>query len=187
MNGTIPFETEDLSFRPFEKQDAEALLAYLNHPNLQGRRQIPWRFPTDFPLTLTQAEEIIDHWNKGEKRINFAVLLKVTGELVGHIDLDWGWDPHCPGIGMVIAPKHARKGLENQALDWALDYLFMNTPAHNIDINLPDWDAEGIEFVESYGFQQAGRFRRIGIRNGKYFDWLIYDIIRPEWLERKRS
>ena len=88
---------------------------------------------------------------------------------------------------MVIAPKHARKGLENQALDWALNYLFMNTPAHNIDINLPDWDAEGIEFVESYGFQPAGRFRRIGIRNGKYFDWLIYDILRPEWLERKRS
>lgn len=187
MTGHIPFETEDLSFRPFEKEDAEALHAYLNHSNVQGRRHIPWKYPADFPLSLSQVEELIDDWNKGEKQANFAVLLKVTGELVGHLTMGWRWDPHCPDIGMVIAPKDRGRGLENQLMDWTLEYLFMNTPAHNIGMDVPDWDKDGRQFIESYGFKLSGRFRRAGIRHGRYFDVLTYDLLRPEWLEKKES
>ncbi len=187
MKDYIPFETKNLTFRPFEKQDAEALLAYLNHPDVQGHRAIPWKYPADLPLSMAQAEELLQEWSKGKDQAHFAVVLKATGELVGHLNMSWGWDPLCPGIDMLIAPRHRGQGFEDQLMDWVLGYLFMNTPAHNVGIELPGWDEDWIGFVELHGFQLAGRYRREGIRNGKYYDGLEYDLLRPEWLERQRS
>jgi RimJ/RimL family protein N-acetyltransferase len=187
MKNTIPFETEDLGLRPFVAQDAEALLAYLNNPGVQGRRAIPWKYPADMPLSLEQVMDLIQTWNKGGRQIHLAVCLKVTGDLVGHVNISFDWDPHCPSISMLIAPEQRGNGFEDQLMDWTLGYLFMNTPAHNVDIEVADWDADGIRFIESHGFQLAGRFRREGIRNGKYYDGLNYDLLRPEWLERKGS
>jgi RimJ/RimL family protein N-acetyltransferase len=54
MTAYFPFRGERVILRAFESEDVPALHAYLNHPELAGRRYIPWDFPNEFPLAKKQ-------------------------------------------------------------------------------------------------------------------------------------
>ncbi|MFN2290639.1 MAG: GNAT family N-acetyltransferase [Anaerolineae bacterium] len=176
------FRSDGISLRPFSLDDAHALQAYVNHPDLEGRRYISGGFPEIAPVSLQQIEGLIDKWGNAENELHLAVIQRESGELIGHAECDWDWDPHNPSLSVVIDPAHQRQGFGSQALRLLLDYLFGSTPAHNITAWVADWNAPALAFATQRGFRQAGRLRRAGIRHGTYYDFVILDILRPEWL-----
>ena len=178
----FPFHGEQIRLRTFEVEDIPALYAYLNHPDLAGRRYIPWGFPGDFPLSKEQVEAIYKKWSEEKKGIHLAVVLRGTLELVGHAECDWGWDPHCPQIAVVIDPAHQDKRYGSEVLQILLSYLFKNTPAHNISGWMAEWNQTAREFAAVHGFKECGCWRREGIRDGKYYDGVVVDILRSEWV-----
>jgi diamine N-acetyltransferase len=180
----FPFHGEQIRLRTFEVEDISTLHAYLNHPELAGRRYIPWGFPGDFPLSKRQVEAIYNKWNEEKKGIHLAIVLRGTLELVGHAECDWGWDPHCPQIAVVIDPTHQGKGYGSEVVQTLVGYLFKNTPAHNINGWLAEWNQAARGFAATHGFKESGRWRREGIRDGKSYDGILVDILRPEWVER---
>jgi RimJ/RimL family protein N-acetyltransferase len=175
------FETEHLYLRPFEPDDLPALEALLNHPDLYGTRYIPWEFPEDLPLSSGQVEAIYKRWSEGEKQVHLAVVLQTSRELVGYSEVEWEWDPHCPFLAIVISPLHRRSGYGSEVLNLLLGYLFGSTPAHNVTGWIPDWNHPGLAFARRNGFQDCGRSRREGLRNGAYYDAVLVDLLRPEW------
>jgi RimJ/RimL family protein N-acetyltransferase len=175
------FRSDDISLRPFSVDDAPALETYLNHPDLEGRRNIPWSFPEYAPLSLQQIEGVIDKWGKAENGLHLAVIQRESGELIGHAECDWDWDPHNPSVSVVIDPGRQRQGFGSQALQLLLRYLFAFTPAHNTAAWIAAWNAPALAFAVHHGFRKAGRMRRAGIRHGAYYDVVVLDILRPEW------
>ncbi len=184
MTTKSPFQGQTVVLRPFEPDDAPALQAYLNHPDLSGRRYIPWKFSDLAPLSRKQVEEIIQKWGEEDKELHLAVVTRESGELLGHCECDWGWDPHCPSVGLVIAPEHQRRGYGSQALDMLLCYLFEHTPAHNVSLWMADWNQAARTFAARHGFQEIGGMRRSGLRGGRSFDLVVADLLRPEWQAR---
>ncbi len=75
MPPTPTFHTGQITLRPYIKEDAPELLAILNHPDLTGRRYIPWDFSQDLPLTLAQAEKTIESSKNGTKKIKGSAML----------------------------------------------------------------------------------------------------------------
>jgi RimJ/RimL family protein N-acetyltransferase len=69
-------------------------------------------------------------------------------------------------------------------LQTLVTYLFKNTPAHNINGWMAEWNCSARGFAQAHGFKESGRWRRDGIRNGKTYDGILVDILRPEWAER---
>ena len=183
MAAYFPFQGEQISLRAFEPDDVSALHAYLNHPELAGRRYIPWGLPAEFPLSKKQVESIYKKWSEEKKGVHLAVLLRGTLEMIGHAECDWGWDPHCPQVAVVIKPAHQRKGCGSEVLQTLVSYLFKNTTAHNINGWMAEWNRSARGFAEAHGFKESGRWRRDGIRDGKYYDGILVDILRPEWAE----
>lgn len=181
MSKTLLFEGQKIRLRAFEPEDAQVLLVYLKHPWLAGRRYIPWSFPADFPLSKKQAEAILQKWSEEEKGIHLAVERLDNGSLVGHLECEWEWDPHCPFVAVVIDPAYQSQGYGSEAVRLLLDYLFRNTPAHNISSWISDWNTPALAFARQLGFQESGRFRRDGYRDGRYTDGITLDILRPEW------
>jgi RimJ/RimL family protein N-acetyltransferase len=132
MYPLFAFCSERTRLRSFELEDAPALHAGLNHPELAGQRYIPWGFSNDFPLSKKQVEGILEKWSEGEKAIHLAVELLSSQELIGHAEYEWEWDPHCPFVSVVIYPPHQHQGYGTEAAGRLLRYLFENTPAHNV-------------------------------------------------------
>lgn len=184
MQDSNPFQGERVTLRAFEHEDMHALHAFLNQPDLTGKRYIPWRFPSEMPLSSKQVDKILEKWGEEEKESHLAVVLKETQGLIGHAFIEWGWDPHCPDLGIVIAPTHQRKGYGSEVLNLLLDYLFNSTPAHNVSSWMTEWNKAAIGFVQKHGFKESGRWRRDGLRNGVSYDGVLVDILRLEWLQR---
>lgn len=181
------FQTAQISLRPFTPEDAPAVHTYLNHPQLTGRRYAPWEFSQDLPLSPAQAEKIIETWSGKEKGFCYAVILNGTQQLIGHAEIDQSWDPHMSNCSLAIAPSFQHQGYGGQALTLLLDYLFDFTIAHNISHWVEDWNTPAQAFVEKFGFQRAGVIHRNSFRGGKFHDAIYYDLLKPEWKERRHA
>lgn len=181
MSVSFLFQTERTYLRPFEPADLSALQTYLNHPELAGRRYIPWGFSEDLPLSAKQVEGIYNKWCEGENEFHLAVVSQDKQEVIGHTELDWGWDPHCPFVAVLIAPSHQRQGYGSEVLSLLMRHLFENTPAHNVHSWMADWNQAARRFAKEHGFLESGCSRHEGLRQGKYFDAILVDILRPEW------
>jgi RimJ/RimL family protein N-acetyltransferase len=148
------FQTGQLKLRPFEPEDAPVLRAYLNHPKLGGRRYVPHGFPEEVPLSLPQVESIIKRWGEKEREAHLAIEMSDKGELVGHAEFKWGWDPQIPWISLVIARQHQRQGYGTQVAKLILEHLFEYTPAHNVSSWMADWNRAGRSFADKLGFER---------------------------------
>jgi RimJ/RimL family protein N-acetyltransferase len=179
------FEAERVALRAFEPEDLPALHAYLNRSELANRRYLPGGFPDAAPLSRKQVEGIIARWTEERKGLHLAVVLTASQALVGHVDCEWGWDPYSPFFSVLIAPDHQRQGYASEALEIILRYLYENTPAHNISGAFADWNTPARELARRRGFSESGRWRRSGFHQGQYYDTILVDILRPEWLKRK--
>ena len=192
-----PFVGKTVTLRPFEMDDAKALREYLNHPDLVGRRHIPWGFPEFLPLIEPQVHGILERWANEERSVVLAIDAHIerqawglsgetsrVSELVGHAEFTWGWDPHAPSVSVVIDPEYQRKGHGTEALFLVLQHLFAFTPAHNVSCWIADWNDSALAFAAENGFQAAGRMRRVGLYLGHSYDLIITDILRPEFLQR---
>lgn len=187
MENAVIFQGNSVALRPFEPDDVPALQAYLSHPDLEGRRYLPSGFSELVPLSRKQVEAVCEKMAGSEDGINMAVILPGSGLLVGHAGCDWGWDRHCPDLFLVIAPDQQRHGFGSEVIALLLRFVFEHTPAHVVTGWVSDWNAAGLQFLEKHGFQQAGRSRRAGIRHGSYYDVVVADLLRQEWLSRSKG
>ncbi len=175
------FQTEQLKLRAFEPEDASTMRAYLNHPKLDGRRYLPRGFPDDVPLSMSQVEAIIKQWGEEKREAHLGIELTDRSELIGHVEFEWSWDPLAPWMSVVVARPYQRQGYGTQVVKMIMGYLFENTPAHSISGWMADWNKAGRNFARQMGFQESGRSRREGFRNGAYFDGILVDILRSEY------
>jgi len=183
----LPYQGPSVILRPFEAEDASVFHQYINHPELAGRRCLPWEFSDIIPLSRKQAEAVINHWVEAKDEVNLAVVRRQDQQLIGHAGCDWGWDTHCPGVTVVIAPEYQRRRYGSEVLQILLHHLFGNSPAHVVECWVADWNLAGRFFLKGHGFQESGRMRRAGIRRGGYFDLVITDLLRQEWMEQQEE
>jgi len=187
MPPTPVLHTEQISLRQFTPEDAAALHAYLSHPELSGRRYIHWKFEQNLPIPLQSAEKIIAKWTEAEDSFTYAVIKKDDQSLIGHVSADWEWDPHMPDCAVAIDPEHQRQGYGTQALSLVLDYLYDFTMAHNVSIWIVEWNQPARAFIEKMGFTNVGQLRRADYHGGQFYDELVFDLLRPEWKERRHA
>jgi len=126
--------------RPFESNDLDPVWRLFRHPELTGRRYLPWRYSPVLPLSRAQADGILNEWNEGRERIHLAVIRAEDTALIGYAAMFWGWDPHCPNLSLVIDPEHQRQGFGTEVVQIMLCHLFENTVAHNVSGWLSDWN-----------------------------------------------
>lgn len=167
--------------RPFEPEDAKPLYESLNHPDLIGCRYLPNGFSEELPLSYAQVNAILANWSETDNCAHLAVVQRETETLVGRVSAYWGWDTHCPNMEVVIFPEHQRKGFGSEALALFIQWVFDTIPAHNIGMDAASWNEPAQNFLLKMGFQRAGRFRREGMRDGKFYDLVLFDLLRREW------
>ncbi|MEW5825423.1 MAG: GNAT family protein [Candidatus Bipolaricaulota bacterium] len=183
---TLRFESERVALRAFEPEDAAAVASYLNQPDLAGRRYVTGKISNDAPLALVQIHDLFGLWGREEAAWTLAVTDPRTREVLGHVRAEWGWDPHCPSASVVVASDARRRGLGTAALTLAVEYLFLQTPAHVVSGWASSWNHEAISFARHLGFREAGRCPCGGVRDGRLYDEVAFDLLRREWIAAGR-
>lgn len=182
--GFKTLESERLVLRRFAESDLTAFLAYLNDPLVA-------RYQTWESYTEQQAKDVIQKQLNLEPGIpgqwfTFAVELKETGELAGHVALKVQ-DRHQAEIGFTFSREHQGKGIAREAATAVMDYLFTKLEFHRV-IAIADCENEkSVALLNRLGMRREGHFIQNIWFKGKWGDEYLYAILREEWLARRKS
>ena len=117
----LTLETNRLILRPFNIDDAQDMFDNWASDS-DVTKYLTWNHHTDINQTKEILNIWIDQYQKPE-RINFAITLKETNELIGGIDVV-GYLDGVPVIGYAISKKHWNKGFTTEVCKKLIEYLF---------------------------------------------------------------
>jgi RimJ/RimL family protein N-acetyltransferase len=174
--------TNRIQFRSIEEEEIKTIHKHQNTDctyDLVGDLELdlPWA-----PATLDQIKTKLEEYQKKDRTAIFAIYSN-EDEFVGIADFSSRWDSWNPHMGVTIWPEHRRKGLGTEAAKLLLKNAFDTSVAHVVNTGLPDFNKEGLAFAESLGFKNQGAERRAGVADGKFFDFVLLDMLRDEYLK----
>jgi RimJ/RimL family protein N-acetyltransferase len=138
---------------------------------------LPWA-----PATRDQIKAKLEEFQKKDRTGIFAIYSN-DDEFVGIAAFSSRWDSWNPYFGVTIWPEHRRKGFGTEAAKLLLELAFDTSVAHVVNCGVPDFNKEGLAFAESLGFKNQGAERRAGVMDGKFFDYILLDMLRDEYLK----
>jgi RimJ/RimL family protein N-acetyltransferase len=185
-NAFDALDSARLILRRFNDADLAPFLAYLNDP-LVARYQ-SWE-----SYTLEAAQEAIDVQQNLEpgvpgKWFTFALELKETGALVGHVALSVREESRQQAeIGFTLAREFHGKGLGCEAARRVLDYAFDELDLHRVVAITDCENASSVALLERLGMRREGHFIQNIWFKGKWGDEYQYAILRDEWVRQRAS
>ena len=169
-----------LVLRDFTEQDWAAVLAYQQNP-------LYLRF---YPWTDRSESEVRDfigmflQWQRETPRCCFqlAITLKESGTLIGNCGLrrkpDNDWEAE---IGYELDPQFWGHGYATEASQALVDFGFRELGLSRISSWCIADNEASARVLERLGFRQEGRLRRNQYFKGRWWDTLLYGLLRDEW------
>ena len=172
--------TERLGLREFVEQDWAAVLAYQQDPRYL--RYYPWLHRTE--ADARAFVEMFLGWQKEtpRRRFQLAITLKVGGGLIGNCGIrrkpenDWEAD-----IGYELAPTQWGNGYATEAARALVDYGFEELRLDRISSWCIADNTASARVLERLGFRQEGRLRSNEYFKGRWWDTLVFALLRDEW------
>lgn len=179
MKHSPKFKTERLVLRSFLIDDAEALYKYRS--DAKTNQYQGW-----VPKTLDDAHTFLSKValkiNEYDTWFQFAIILNETGELIGDIGIHFLDEENFQAeIGCTLAKSQHGKGLANEALTIAINYLFKELNKHRISCSIDPDNLASIKMVERLGFRKEAHFKQSILIDGEWYDDVVYVILKDEW------
>lgn len=172
---THPIDTPRLLIRPFEPGDWPAVFAYTSDPQV-----MTWIPEGVFDEAMARA---FVGKNAGEDGIARAVILKATGQLIGHIVFHPWFSARIHEIGWVFHPAHHGQGYATEAARAMLAHGFETLNCHRIVATCQPENPASYRVMEKLGMRREGHFRECIERpGGAWWDEYFYAILQTEWL-----
>ena len=164
-----------VNLRVVEKEDLPLLSEWFNSPEFAGRYN-----PLDAQESQTDIEK--RHEKLGSEKAWFLVLKK-DGSRIGYFGMGLVgpyWE-----IGYVLISSERGRGYCTEAVQLAVDYVFMSRDLVRIQATTHIENVASQKVLEKAGFQKEGRIRRGMFAWGSWADLYLYSILREEWKEPK--
>lgn len=167
-------QTERLCIRNFKESDWQALYEYTADP------MVMHYLPED-AFTEKEAQQFVQE-NQGENAEKFAVVLKATDELIGHIAFFRYFGEHTYEIGWVFNPKHYQKGYATEAAQAVIHYGFTECKLHRIIATCQPENTASWRIMEKIGMRKEGYFKKCIPTKDGWWDEYYYAILAEEYL-----
>lgn len=86
-----------------------------------------------------------------------------------------------PNLAIWILPEYHGEGYGKEAASMAIDTIFRTYDVPSIGAGVYDFNEASKALLESLGFTQEGRQRKVQFYDGEYHDNLKYGLLREEW------
>jgi RimJ/RimL family protein N-acetyltransferase len=176
-----PLETARLVLRPFEASDLEALQA------IQGDEEnARWLYHD--PRTLGETRELLALKTAGStlrgegEWLSAAVVVRVSGELVGDVSLLWSSEAHRQGeLGFIFHQAHQGKGYATEAARPLLAFAFESLGLHRVVGRLEPRNVGSARVLEKLGMRREAHLVENEWVKGEWQSELVYAILAREW------
>ena len=164
-------EGKNVNLRIAEKEDLSILHEWFNSPEFAGIYN-----PLDAQESKTDIEK--RHEKLGSEKVWFLIL-KIDGSRIGFLGMGLVgpyWE-----IGYVLIPSERGKGYCIEAVQLAVDYLFMSKDIVRIQATTHFENVASQKILEKVGFEREGIIRKGMFAWGKWADLYLYSFLRKEW------
>ena len=166
----------ECSIRRWKMEDAPALAAVINNPNIQKnlRDGIPFPYTDDDARVFIKATLAADP----QRTFAFAVILGDT--VIGSIGVFRRDNIHgrTAELGYYIAEPHWGKGFGTSAVKQICRYIFQNTDIVRIFAEPFAHNAASCRILEKCGFVFEGTLQKNAEKNGEILDMRMYALLK---------
>ena len=115
----------------------------------------------------------------------FAVVLRGTGTLIGHVTyFDLNFRNRSAEIGYLLAPAARGKGFARDAVSLLLGYLFGGLGLNKVCAQTASSNTASTKLLEALGFHRDGVLREHHLHEGTLHDDFICSMLLSEWRKR---
>src|SRR5215471_17532024 len=170
---------ERVYLRPLEVEDADAIAAM----DAGETDTFMWRDRTP-TSPLEHAQNIADAYRRQPPgRIILAVCLREGDRTIGTVALfDIDWVNRTGETGSFLAADVRGRALGTEAKHLLLEYCFDRIHLHVLRSEVDEPNTRSAAALAKQGYRPAGRRKWHDIKDGRYFDMLLFDVTRPDWL-----
>ena len=176
----MELHTDRLILREFASADWPAVLAYQSDPRYLQYYEWTDRTPGDaqrfVQMFLEQQQE------QPRRKFQLAVVLKANGQLTGNcgIRLQTAGAREAD-IGYELAPAHWGHGYATEAARAIVQFGFAELKVHRIWAWCIADNIASARVLEKLGLKLEGRLREKEYVKGRWWDTLMYGILKDEW------
>ncbi|MFY9309392.1 MAG: GNAT family protein [Bacteroidia bacterium] len=171
-------ETKRLVLRNLQESDKYDLF------DIRSNSETMQYIPRPLAKTVNDAAEVIKMitgFTSSNERINWAITEKGEDKLIGVIGyVNFKQESFRAEVGYVLNNKYTRKGIAYEALEAVLDYGFNTVNLHSIEAIIRPENVASVRLVEKAGFIKEAYFRDYVFHNNRFYDELVYSLIRPD-------
>jgi ribosomal-protein-serine acetyltransferase len=177
---------DDVYLRTVREQDADGVLELVTRNYDHLRTFMEWAKP-DY------SDEDAKDWieksvREGEKGNVLNLLICSGGMIIGTIGFAYfDHDAKVTEIGYWIDGQEQGRGIMSHAAEKLVDLAFEKLGMNRVQIRCADANTRSAAIPRKLGFVEEGRQRRHVVRDGKTYDFLIFRLLRDEWLSRQNA
>jgi len=170
--------TERLFLRQLELKDAEVILRLRSKPDMLTYIEM-YKL-----ITLDDAKEMITLNNKKfseGKGLIWGVEHKATKNLIGYL----GYHTIVPKnfqaeVCYLILPEYWNQGLITEAMNCITSFAFNELNLNRLDSVIMYGNNNSVKVAINAGYKKEAHFRQNVYHDGKFYDYLVYAMIRSD-------
>ena len=178
------YSGQNVLLRGLELSDVPELMKHWNNTEVK-------KFLNSFtPHSIQEEEEFIKHtWKirKEGKAHVFAIVSKENDLYIGNIDISIVDSNSRRGvIGIAIFNQsYWNRGFGTEALNLIINFAFKTLNLHSVELQVFSNNLRAKHCYEKCGFKESGLRREAIYVEGSYFDSILMDITKKEWINKK--
>ncbi len=135
-----------------------------------------------FPKTFEDHSSFFQSISAKKEDFFFGIFEKYTNELIGTCAVfSINWQNSTCFVGISIGEQWQGKGLGTDAMKTLIDFIFNYIAINKIKLQVFSFNTAAIRSYEKCGFSKEGILRNEIFRFGKFYDLLLFGLLRKEW------
>jgi RimJ/RimL family protein N-acetyltransferase len=172
-------QSERLRFRIPAEEEYELLHTWWLDPTVMMLQSVGAALLKDRDSIV----EMFRAWSRNtENGFGYAIALKETNQLIGHVAL-WGITvkDQCANLGIILNPQLWGQGYGKESLILVLRYSFQELNLHRIQLEVLADNTRAIRCYSNAGFRQEGLRRQVYFRGGKWRDQILMAVLAEDF------
>ncbi|MGQ9628969.1 MAG: GNAT family N-acetyltransferase [bacterium] len=167
---------EKVILRPFEREDMERALKWIND------REIMRLTGVYRPISLDRQKLWYEDLLRRNDTFIYSIIAKGDGEFIGTCGLyDIHWQIRKADLRIRIGERNYwHKGYGAESVKLLISFAFKDLNLHRVGLEVFENNVPAIRLYEKCGFVREGILRDAGFVNGNYVNVIVMSIINEE-------
>lgn len=177
----ISLEGSRVLLRPLRESDAKTIYMFARDPEVQRYTLLPSPYrPSDSRryVRMSRSKKWVG------KCIARAIVPKPGKIIAGVISLDLNGENRRCYVGYWLARPFWGRGLAKESLQLMLQLAFETLGMNKVTSSVMHPNVRSFKLLEWAGFKPEGRQRRQILKNGEWYDELLYGLLKEEWVPK---